>query len=113
MIERFRNIFRIINRTEKLADQSGYPIEYFKTLNEVVSGRIQRIKRGEISGGQLLVIPGDDREMLVIPNKNTTNPDFRKALDKYKYGEGEESDKGFEELQRFAATEQENTDPDG
>ena len=69
------------------------------------------IERKEMSNGNLLVTP-DDGEMIIIPKKKTVHPDFMKALLKFQYGEGEESDEGFEELQRIATEEQQDLDPD-
>ena len=68
-------------------------------------------EQGEISEGNLLVKPCDG-ETLIIPKKKTVHPDFMKALHKFQYGEGEESDEGFEELQRIAAPKQEGPDKD-
>jgi len=68
-------------------------------------------EKGEMLGGNTLIIP-DDGEMLVIPKKNTKSPEFIKALHKFQYGEGEESDEGFEEMQRIATTEQEDSSSD-
>ena len=48
-------------------------------------------EQGEISEGNLLVTPCDG-ETLIIPKKKTVHPDFMKALHKFQYGEGEESD---------------------
>jgi len=68
-------------------------------------------EQGKMTEGNLLVTPCDG-ETIIIPKKKTVRPDFMNALHKFQYGEGEESDEGFEELQRIAASEQEGPDKD-
>ena len=44
---------------------------------------------------------GSRGEILVVPSETATNGDFADALFQFQYGEGEESDRGFEEMRRI------------
>lgn len=75
-----------------------------------MTNKEKKTSEGEGDLSENETVPEGD--FLVVPSKKAISNDFFKALHKFQYGEGEESNEGFEKMRELAVSDQEETEID-